>query len=151
MRSSCPSQKGHSACSAGTGTGSGAKASGRSARPGARVVLAGIPSGDQTTFWASIARRKGITLVLVRRMKEVYPRALRLAEAGAVDLQSLVTHRFPIDRAPEAFEVAVAREGLKDLRVQFLAKPFTRGELIVAAERALAAHAKGGATRPQET
>jgi L-iditol 2-dehydrogenase len=85
----------------------------RAARPGARVVLAGIPSGDQTTFSASIARRKGLTLVLVRRMKEVYPRALRLAEAGAVDLQSLVTHRFPLDRAPEAFEVAVAREGLK--------------------------------------
>jgi L-iditol 2-dehydrogenase len=85
----------------------------RVARPGARIVLAGIPSGDQTTFSASIARRKGLTLVLVRRMKEVYPRALRLAEAGAVDLQSLVTHRFPLDRAPEAFEVAVAREGLK--------------------------------------
>jgi L-iditol 2-dehydrogenase len=85
----------------------------RAARPGARVVLAGIPSGDQTTFSASIARRKGLTLVLVRRMKEVYPRALRLAEAGAVDLQSLVTHRFPLDRTPEAFEVAVAREGLK--------------------------------------
>ena len=85
----------------------------RAARPGARVVLAGIPSGDRTTFSASIARRKGLTLVLLRRMKEVYPRALRLAEAGAVDLQSLVTHRFPLDRAPEAFEVAVAREGLK--------------------------------------
>lgn len=85
----------------------------RAARPGARVVLAGIPSGDETTFSASIARRKGLTLVLVRRMKEVYPRALRLAEAGAVDLQPLVTHRFPLDRAPEAFEVALAREGLK--------------------------------------
>ena len=85
----------------------------RAARPGARIVLAGIPSGDQTTFSASVARRKGVTLVLVRRIKEVYPRAVRLAEAGAVDLQSLVTHRFPLDRTPEAFEVAVAREGLK--------------------------------------
>ena len=61
----------------------------------------------------SIARRKGLTLVLVRRMKEVYPRALRLAEAGAVDLQTIVTHRFPLDRAPEAFAVAAEREGLK--------------------------------------
>jgi L-iditol 2-dehydrogenase len=85
----------------------------RVARPGARVVLAGIPAGDQTTFSASIARRKGLTLVLVRRMKEVYPRALRLAEAGAVDLQTIVTHRFPLDRAPEAFAVAAEREGLK--------------------------------------
>jgi L-iditol 2-dehydrogenase len=85
----------------------------RAARPGARVVLVGIPSGDETTFSASIARRKGITLVLVRRMKELYPRAVRLAEAGAVDLQSLVTHRFALERVGEAFETAAAREGLK--------------------------------------
>jgi L-iditol 2-dehydrogenase len=85
----------------------------RAVRPGARVVLAGIPAGDQTTFSASIARRKGVTLVLVRRMKEVYPRALRLVEAGVVDLQSLVTHRFPLDRVAEAFAVAAEREGLK--------------------------------------
>jgi L-iditol 2-dehydrogenase len=85
----------------------------RAARPGARVVLVGIPSGDQTTFSASIARRKGITLVLVRRMKEVYPRALRLVESGAVDVQSLVTHRFPLERVGDAFEVAAARDGLK--------------------------------------
>jgi L-iditol 2-dehydrogenase len=85
----------------------------RAARPGARVVLAGIPSGDRTTFSASVARRKGLTLVLVRRMKEVYPRALRLVEDGAVDVRSLVTHRYPLERVGEAFAVAAAREGLK--------------------------------------
>ena len=85
----------------------------RAVRPGARVVLAGIPAGDRTSFSASVARRKGVTLVLVRRMKEVYPRALRLVEAGAVDVQSLVTHRFPLERVGEAFEVAAARDGLK--------------------------------------
>lgn len=83
------------------------------ARPGARVVLTGIPAGDHTTFSASVARRKGLTLVLVRRMGEVYPRALRLVQAGAVDLTSLVTHRFPLDDTSHAFEVAAAREGLK--------------------------------------
>ena len=85
----------------------------RAVRPGARVVLAGIPAGDRTSFSASVARRKGVTLVLVRRMKEVYPRALRLVEAGAVDVQSLVTHRFPLERVGEAFAVAAARDGLK--------------------------------------
>ena len=85
----------------------------RVARPGARVVLAGIPAGDHTTFSASVARRKGITLVLVRRMKDVYPRALRLVAGGGIDLRSLVTHRFPLDRVAEAFAVAAEREGLK--------------------------------------
>jgi L-iditol 2-dehydrogenase len=85
----------------------------RAARPGARVVLTGIPTGDRTSFSASIARRKGVTLVLVRRMGEVYPRALRLVAAGGIDLRSLVTHRFPLDGVAEAFTVAAEREGLK--------------------------------------
>jgi L-iditol 2-dehydrogenase len=83
------------------------------ARYGGRVVLVGIPEDDRTSFQASVARRKGLTIKLVRRMKHVYPRAIDLAERGRVDLESLVTHRFPLDRAAEAFEVAERREGLK--------------------------------------
>ena len=83
-------------------------AAGRAGRAGRH------PGGDdRTSFSASIARRKGATLVLVRRMKEVYPRAVRLVETGAVDVQSLVTHRFPLDQVGDAFEVAARREGLK--------------------------------------
>ncbi len=83
------------------------------ARPGARVVLAGIPSGDRTSFTASTARRKGLTLKLSRRMKGTYPRALALVEAGQVNLLPLVTHSFPLEQGAEAFEVAQRREGLK--------------------------------------
>ena len=83
------------------------------ARPGARVVLVGIPDTDATTFRASVARRKGLTLVMVRRMKEVYPRAIRLAERGLVELPSLVTHRYPLTEAATAFRTAAARDGLK--------------------------------------
>lgn len=83
------------------------------ARYGGRVVLVGIPEEDRTSFQASVARRKGLTIKLVRRMKHVYPRAIDLAQGGRLDLDSLVTHRFPLDRAGEAFEVAERREGLK--------------------------------------
>jgi L-iditol 2-dehydrogenase len=83
-------------------------------RPGGRVVLGGIPSDDRTSFPASLARRKGLTMALVRRMKEdVYERGLRLVETGRVDVSTLVTARFPLDRAAEAFESAVSRHGLK--------------------------------------
>jgi L-iditol 2-dehydrogenase len=84
-------------------------------RPGARVVLVGIPAEERTSFEAATARRKGLTLVLSRRMKHVYPRAIALVESGQVDLRSPVTHRFPLERGPEAFTAAARREGLKVL------------------------------------
>lgn len=81
--------------------------------PGGKVILAGIPDDDRTSFSASIARRKGLTIKLVRRMKHTYPRAIELVSKGLIDVRSLVTHRFPLDQAIEAFEVANRREGLK--------------------------------------
>lgn len=85
----------------------------RAARPGARVVLGGIPDGDRTSFPASLARRKGLSLVLVRRMNDAYPRAIRLVEHGMIDVSSIVTHRYPLARIADAFAMAAARDGLK--------------------------------------
>ena len=77
----------------------------RICKPGGTVVLIGIPSKDETRFTASTARRKGLTIKAARRMREVYPRAIALAEAGLVDLRSVVTHHFPLDKVGEAMEV----------------------------------------------
>jgi L-iditol 2-dehydrogenase len=82
-------------------------------RPGARIVLAGIPSEERTSIRASAARRKGLTLAFSRRMKHVYPRALALAASGQADLRSVVTHRFPLAEAAAAFALAASRGGLK--------------------------------------
>jgi L-iditol 2-dehydrogenase len=81
--------------------------------PGGKIILCGIPSKDETSFSASVARRKGLTIKLVRRMKHTYPRAIELVSKGLVDVRSLVTHRFSLENAAEAFEVAQRREGLK--------------------------------------
>ncbi|MBN1122650.1 MAG: zinc-binding dehydrogenase [Anaerolineae bacterium] len=83
------------------------------ARPGGCVVLGGIPGDDQIAFKASTARRKGLTIKLVRRMKHTYPRAIRLVESGRIDVRAIVTHRFPLADCAEAFKVAAARSGLK--------------------------------------
>ena len=82
-------------------------------KPGGRVVLCGIPTVDQISFKASTSRRKGLSIMMVRRMKHVYPRAIKMVEFGQVDVRSVVSHRFPLDKAAEAFEVAHKREGLK--------------------------------------
>jgi len=83
------------------------------ARPGGVVVLVGIPEQDATTFRASVARRKGLTLKLTRRMKEMYPRTTGLVERGVVDVASIVSHTYPLDRTAEAFVAAQERRGLK--------------------------------------
>jgi L-iditol 2-dehydrogenase len=85
------------------------------ARPGGRVVLAGIPDSDTVTFRASTARRKGLTIALVRRMNEVYPRAIALAAGGTVHLDDLVTRRAALGEVREAFTDAARRTGLKVL------------------------------------
>ncbi len=54
-----------------------------------------------------------MTIMLVRRMKHTYPRAIRLVERGLVDVRSLVTHRFPLEEAAAAYAVAQRREGIK--------------------------------------
>jgi len=82
-------------------------------KPGGQVLLTGIPADDRSSFQASTARRKGLTIKLVRRMKFTYPRAIQLVESGKVDVRSLVSHRLPLEQAQEAFRMAERREGLK--------------------------------------
>ncbi|MBI3747709.1 MAG: zinc-binding dehydrogenase [Chloroflexi bacterium] len=90
------------------------EASIEAAAPGARVVLVGIPSDDRTTFTASVARRKGLTLKLVRRSTpDAFRRAVGLAESGALDLARLVTERVSLQDAPGAMDRFIARAGLK--------------------------------------
>jgi L-iditol 2-dehydrogenase len=85
-----------------------------SLRPAGRLVLVGIPDDDRTSFRASTARRKGLTLLLARRMRAAdLPRALRLAAEGHVDLTPLVTGRFALDEWPDAFAALRERRGLK--------------------------------------
>ena len=95
------------------GTGEGVRLAMESARPGGRVVLAGIPAGDVISFQASAARRKGLTIAMVRRMNEAYPRAISLAARSVVDLASLVTRRAGLGEVAGAFGDAVRRTGLK--------------------------------------
>ncbi|HMK96688.1 MAG TPA: alcohol dehydrogenase catalytic domain-containing protein [Acidimicrobiales bacterium] len=85
------------------------------ARAGGRLVLAGIPDADVTSFPAALARRKGLTIMMSRRMKEAYPRAISLVERKVMDLGPIVTHQFTLTQAPKAFEVAARREGLKTM------------------------------------
>jgi L-iditol 2-dehydrogenase len=73
-------------------------------RNGGRLTLVGIPGNDQLHLQHSVARRKGLTIRMARHMKHVYPRAIALHQRSAVDLTSLISHRFPLEKTAEAFE-----------------------------------------------
>lgn len=75
----------------------------RASAIGGRLVLVGIPDGNLYQLPAAEARRRGLTIRFSRRMGHVYPRAIELVAAGRVDVRSLVSHRFPLAEAPEAF------------------------------------------------
>ena len=81
-----------------------------------------------------------------------------MPEVNGVDLVRMIRERWhePSILFMSAYPAEVlAREGLKDLRVQFLAKPFTRDELLTAAHRAIELKRLAGerspATRRQES
>jgi L-iditol 2-dehydrogenase len=95
------------------GSGDALRLAVESVRPGGRVVLVGIPGDDTIRLQASAARRKGLTIALVRRMNEVYARAISLAARGVVDLGSLVTRRASLGEVAEAFGDSARRTGLK--------------------------------------
>ena len=80
------------------------------ARNGGRLVLVGIPPDDQLRLQHSVARRKGLTIMMSRRMKHTYPRAIALALSGRVKLDELVSHRFELGEAAQAYASNAAYE-----------------------------------------
>lgn len=69
-----------------------------------REELIPVPTADEIllrkSFVASLARRKGLTIQMVRRMKHVYPRAIELVSRRLVNVQALITHRYKLKDAP---------------------------------------------------
>ncbi len=83
------------------------------ARPGGRVAVVGIPPGDRSAFTASRARRKELTITVVRRMlPSDLQRAADLA-AGGIELDSLITDRYSLADAEPAFRRLMTRTGIK--------------------------------------
>jgi L-iditol 2-dehydrogenase len=73
-----------------------------------RLVLVGIPGPDKLEMKHSTARRKGLTMRVSRRMKHVYPRAIKLVTNGAVDLRGIVSHVVPLEETPAAYAMNAA-------------------------------------------
>jgi L-iditol 2-dehydrogenase len=80
------------------------------AAPAGHVLIIGIPDGDVLPLSASSARRRGLTLRMIRRSLHTLRPCIRLVVESGLRLDPLVTHRFHAKAAQEAFELVQRRE-----------------------------------------
>lgn len=89
-------------------------------KPGGTLVVIGIPEVDRVSFPVDQMRRKEITVKNVRRQEGCVQEALDLIESGDLNVEPLITHRFPLDRCQEAFDlVAGYHDGVMKAMVTF--------------------------------
>lgn len=81
--------------------------------PGGRLVLVGIPPTEQVGFDPHLMRRKELSFTNVRRQIGCVGPVIEMIAQGQIDTAPLLTHRFPLQRLREAFElVAGYRDGV---------------------------------------
>jgi len=78
-------------------------------KPGGRLMIIGIPTGNRVSFSADKMRRKEITIHNIRRQNGCVPAAIDWISTH--DVAGFVTHRFPLDRTRQAFDLVA---GYKD-------------------------------------
>jgi L-iditol 2-dehydrogenase len=80
------------------------------ARMGGRVILIGIPSEPMMPVDLPLAMLKELSIQTIKRSNHNTPAAIELMRSGRIPAR-LITHRFPLERTPEAFEILAAYSG----------------------------------------
>jgi L-iditol 2-dehydrogenase len=82
-------------------------------KPGATLVLVGIPEIDEISFPIHELRRKEITIINIRRQARCTRKALDLLEHQRINLDAMATHHFPLEETQQAFDItANYRDGV---------------------------------------
>jgi L-iditol 2-dehydrogenase len=82
-------------------------------KPGGRLLIIGIPTGDRISFDIHALRRKELSLHNVRRQRFCVREAIDLIRNKQVDVRFMATHRFALEDARQAFELAAGyRDGV---------------------------------------
>ncbi|MFA5784276.1 MAG: alcohol dehydrogenase catalytic domain-containing protein [Phycisphaerae bacterium] len=82
-------------------------------RPGGILAIVGIPEFDKFSFTAETVRRKEITLLNIRRQNRCDEKAIKLITSGLAKIDFMLTHKFPLARTADAFELVEAyRDGV---------------------------------------
>jgi L-iditol 2-dehydrogenase len=75
----------------------------RAVRPGGRIVLVGS-GAESMELPTQLIQNRELILTGVFRYAHTWPTAIALVESGRVDLDAMVTARFPLEQAAEALD-----------------------------------------------
>ncbi len=78
-------------------------------KPAGALLVIGIPEVDRVSFDSSLLRRNELRILHVRRQNECVAPAIDLIASGRINVRPLVTHHFPLEETPQAFELVSAR------------------------------------------
>ncbi|WP_370593025.1 zinc-binding dehydrogenase [Streptomyces sp. NBRC 110028] len=76
-------------------------------RPGGTLVVVGNPPQPGTTLPLAWMQRQEFSLVTAFRYAGEFPAAVSLAATGRVELESLITARFPLEHSADALRTAL--------------------------------------------
>jgi L-iditol 2-dehydrogenase len=89
-------------------------------KPGGKLVFIGAPRFERVSFVIDEIRRREITIVNIRRQNDCTQRAIDLIASSQVNLDFMITHRFKLEQAQDAFEmVAEYRDGVVKALIEF--------------------------------
>jgi L-iditol 2-dehydrogenase len=92
-------------------------------KPGGTLLVVGIPELDRVSFDIHLLRRKEVTIKNVRRQNNCIAPAIDLMSSGAVNVDRLITHRFPLGQAETALDLLENyRDGVMKTIVQVSAE-----------------------------
>lgn len=72
---------------------------------GGKVFVIGVGRDEIKIPFMKLSTRE-IDLQFQYRYNNMWPRAIRLVKGGVIDVKQLTTHRFSLEKAPEAFQTA---------------------------------------------
>jgi L-iditol 2-dehydrogenase len=89
-------------------------------KPGGKIIVVGIPEFDRWSLNVEDTRRREISLHFVRRQVDCVESALELMKSGKINIGNMITHRFPLSKSKEAFDlVAAYSDGVMKAMIDF--------------------------------
>jgi L-iditol 2-dehydrogenase len=89
-------------------------------KPGGKLIVVGIPEFDRWSMCVETTRRKEISIQFIRRQVDCVEEALEKMKNGTINVDRMVTHRYPFSKSKEAFDmVAGYNDGVMKAMIDF--------------------------------